>query len=127
MSLTPVQIQRDKIHSKLSSVPGIKKVYFQPPSTKKLEYPCIVYQFEGYDDRYGDNGEYLSWPRYSVTVIDYDVESMIPRYMKAIRGAFTVSLNRFFVSDNLNHWVFTMTQTHSVVIKEEDNGYDPVG
>lgn len=122
MSLNPIQIQRDILHNKLKTVPGIKEVYFQPPSTKKLEYPCIIYQFEGYEDRYGNNSEYLSWPKYSVIVIDYDVESMIPRYMKAIRGNYIVSLNRFFVSDNLNHWVFSLVHMQSVSIEEDDNG-----
>jgi hypothetical protein len=122
MSLNPIQIQRDILHNKLKTVPGIKEVYFQPPSTKKLEYPCIVYQFEGYEERYGNNSEYLSWPKYSVTVIDHDVESMIPRYMKAIRGKYIVSLNRFFVSDNLNHWVFNLVHMQSISVEEDNNG-----
>ena len=122
MSLNPIQTQRDILHSKLETVPGIKAVYFQPPSTKKLEYPCIIYQFEGYEERYGNNKEYLAWPKYSVTVVDYDVESMLPVYMKAIRGNYIVNLNRFFVSDNLNHWVFNLVHMQSISVEEDNNG-----
>lgn len=113
MSLNPVQMQRDLLHNKLKTVPVVKEVYYQPPSSKKLEYPCLVYQFEGYDDKYASNDEYLSWPKYSLTVIDYNVESMIPRYIKAIRGNYLVSFNRFFIADNLCHWVFTLVHTET--------------
>ena len=123
MSLNPIQKQRDLLHEKLKTVPGIKEVYFQPPSSKKLAYPCIIYQFEGYEDKYGSNVEYLSWPRYSVTVIDYDVESMIPKYLKAMRGNYLMRLSRFFVSDNLCHWVFELVHTQQADDSlEEDNG-----
>ena len=53
-------------------------VYFQPPSSVKLVYPCIVYALDGVDANHADNKPYMSAKRYKVTIIDKDPDSEIP-------------------------------------------------
>ena len=35
--------RRLKLQTLLESIKGVSKVYFQPPETVKMSYPCIVY------------------------------------------------------------------------------------
>ena len=37
--------QRSDFQTVLESIPGVEKVYFQPPESVKLVYPCILYEY----------------------------------------------------------------------------------
>lgn len=80
-------------------------VYFQPPSTVKMIYPCIVYERDSARTRFADNLPYRNTKRYSVTVIDRDPDSLIPDRIAALPMC---SFNRFFTVNNLNHDVFSL-------------------
>ena len=107
----PIQTHREILQRKFESIEGVRKVYFQPPSVEKIKYPCIIYNFEGLNKISADNNPYLLSPRFTVTVIDHNVESMIPMYVMGMNDGVTVSMDRFFTSDNLNHWVFSVIST----------------
>jgi hypothetical protein len=80
-------------------------VYFQPPSTLQMSYPCIVYQRDDILSRFADNSPYHSTTRYMVTVIERDPDSVIPgKVIQLPLCAFT----RAFVADNLHHDVFDL-------------------
>lgn len=107
--------QREFLQYLLEKIPGVAKVYYQPPSTiagkaTKLEYPCIVYNFSNIKHTFGDNSPYLEWTQYSVTVMDYDPESNIPNILRHSKD-FYVHFDNKFVMDNLYHWTFTITMT----------------
>ena len=106
---------------KLSTIPEVKKVYFQPPASVKLKYPCIIIQFSGYNTHHADNGEYFDWLRYDVKVIDLDPLSDIPQYLKNMKDDFFLSFDRWYVYENINHWSFTLTMTKKTddIFKEE--------
>ena len=114
MSLNPIRTHREILQSKLETIPGVKKVYFQPPSTEKLKYPCIICTFDGINSKAADNSKYFAWPKFSLTVIDYDLESQIPMHILAFNDGVTVSMDRYFTADNLNHWVFSIVSTQFV-------------
>lgn len=80
-------------------------VYFQPPSTIRMKYPCIVYNLERMDINYADNLPYKNKKRYSVTVIDKNPDSEIPEVVAKLP---LVSSNRVFTNDNLYHYVFQL-------------------
>lgn len=95
--------RRIEFRNKLSDVTGLQHLYFNPPETIKLEYPCITYQRQNGDSKYADDKLYRYIKSYTVTVIDKNPDSEIPRN---IQEAFELcQFERFFVSDNLNHWV----------------------
>lgn len=106
MSQNPIKKQRDYLHDILESIDGVKKVYFQPPESIKLKYPCIIYSLDGFDDNRADGKRYLTFPSYTLTLIDFDPESMIQKHIMDLSENCYVSFNRFYTSDNLNHWVY---------------------
>jgi hypothetical protein len=76
-------------------------VYFQPPASIKLTYPCIVYQYADEFERRANNQKYFGIDEYSVTVIDRDPESQIAKNVS--KGLQMCSIGSYFVKDNLNH------------------------
>ncbi len=108
MSQTVIENQRDYIHNILSNIDGVKKVFFQPPKDLQLVYPCIIYSLEGLSSLYSGDKRYLTFPSYSLILIDYDPESIIQKYIMDLTGDCHVSFDRFYTSDNLNHWVYTL-------------------
>ena len=89
----------------LESVLGSRNVYFQPPETIKLSYPCLIYErgrgvpFHANDDLYDYRKSYL------ITVIDKDPDSVIPDKLEELRYC---TMDRYYEADNLNHWIFTI-------------------
>lgn len=96
---------RIELHEKLKVILGSDFVYFQPPESVKMTYPCIVYALDSVDTKYADDKPYLNERRYSVTIIDKDPDSIIPDKLLVLPMC---SFNRMYTADNLNHWVFTL-------------------
>lgn len=89
----------------LESILGSRNVYFQPPETVKMSYPCIVYQRNDEVSLFADNLPYLHDKQYILTVIDKNPDSIIPdKIAKLPRSHY----DRHFTADNLNHDVFTI-------------------
>lgn len=82
-----------------------ENVYFQPPSNLQMKYPCIVYARDGSDSDKADNGLYRHAKRYQVTVIDRNPDSELPDQVEELP---LCAFDRFFASDNLNHWVLNL-------------------
>lgn len=97
--------RRLELHAVLTDIPGVKKVYFQPPESVHLEYPCIIYKRDNIWTEFANNGPYTNKKRYNVTVIDQNPDSAIPDIVK------NLPLSRFnthFTKDRLNHDIFTL-------------------
>lgn len=97
--------RRHLLQTILEKTLGSSNVYFQPPATLTLKYPCIVYEREYINTDFADNRPYSHMDRYQVTVIDRNPDSDIPNRVKMLPMCVH---NRYFASDNLNHNVFTM-------------------
>lgn len=80
-------------------------VYFQPPETVKLKYPCIIYSLSVLDNAFADNKPYLHRKRYTVMVIDRDPDSLIPGVVAELPYC---RHDRSYTVDNLYHHVFTL-------------------
>lgn len=94
---------RIELHEELRVILGSGFVYFQPPESKKIVYPCIIYALDNLDIKHADDKPYLNRKRYVVTIIDKDPDSEIPDRMLSLPFC---SFDRGYTSDNLNHWVF---------------------
>lgn len=55
-----------------------KNVYWQPPTSHKMEYPCIVYERVRINTEFADNKPYMHNRIYQVTYIDVDPDSEVP-------------------------------------------------
>lgn len=81
----------------------VPNVYYQPPATLKMTYPCIRYELSRFYSVHADNLRYMKKPRYTVTVIDRDPDSRIPFDLMEFS---LCSFDRYYCADNLHHWVF---------------------
>ena len=96
---------RLELHEKLCKMLGTRNVYFQPPPSVKLHYPAIVYSLSNIRHNRADNISYLHSNVYSVIVVDQDPDSCIASKLSKMDYC---SFDRFYASDGLNHFVFTL-------------------
>lgn len=80
-------------------------VHFQPGKNTTLNYPVILYTWDGDSQQHANNLPYRQTKRYEVTVIDRDPDS---EYPDAIRNLPRCAFSRKFVVDGLNHTVFNL-------------------
>ena len=98
--------RRQELNQKMVEILGSSNVYFNPPESIKLKYPCIVYNFNNNNAIYADDETYRRIKNYQITVIDRDPDSEIA---DNILDSFPYcSLERWFVYDELNHWVLRL-------------------
>lgn len=98
--------RRMQLQHELINVLGSKNVYFQPSESVKMKYPAIVYHFDNAKTRYANDKAYFSMRKYTVTAIDKNPDT---EWDKTILQHFEYCrMDRIFVADNLNHWVFTL-------------------
>ena len=101
---------RIDLHNKFVEILGtqgqlVSRVYFQPPPSVKLEYPCIIYKRYDQKDFFSNDKIYLRLKRYSVTVVDKNTDSQIPDMVGALRYS---SFSSHFAIDGLNHDVYSL-------------------
>ena len=93
------------LQSLLEITLGSNNVYFQPPPTVTLEYPCIVYRRTADNVEYADNCPYKRRKRYTVIIIDRNPDSIIPdRVAKLPYSSFSTA----YTKNNLNHDVYNI-------------------
>lgn len=84
---------------------GDRHVYFQPPESVKMKYPAIRYKIKDFRKIYANDGSYKTHPSYEVILIDKKPDSA---YFESILLLPFCSFDRSYISDNLNHFVFTI-------------------
>lgn len=97
---------RIELHEKLEKIEGVKKVYYQPPASVRMKYPCIVYNLSNIKTFYADDNFYNGTKRYSITVIDSNPDSEIPDIL--LKSFKMCSFDRIYIADNLYHNVFIL-------------------
>lgn len=96
---------RLELQTLLEGVLGNSNVYFQPPSSLQIQYPCIVYARDNAKVEFADNTPYGYVKRYQVTFISRDPDSVIPDTISLLPMS---NLSRVFTADNLHHQVFNL-------------------
>lgn len=97
--------RRVQLQTLLEKLLGSSNVYFQPPPTIQMEYPCIVYNIDNADSDFADNIAYNFTWRYQVTVIDRNPDTPI---RDAVASLPKCLFSRYFAANNLNHYVFVL-------------------
>lgn len=97
--------RRLELQALLEELLGSGNVYFQPPESFKLVYPCIVYKKETFNVWRANNGVYKAHQPYQVTLIYHDPDYELP---KTIAELPYCRHDRNFVANNLYHDVFTL-------------------
>lgn len=93
------------LHEELVNILGSRYVYFQPPESIKLKYPCIIYERYDISNTFADDDVYLDPRQYRVTIVDPDPDSGIVDRMAKFKTARFVSHR---VYNELNHDTFNI-------------------
>jgi hypothetical protein len=95
------------LHQTLVDILGSGNVYYNPPESQKLNFPCIVYNLSYIEQVHADNKKYLDYTTYKITVI-----SKIPDH-PAIREILNLPMTKFsanFTKNGYYHTVITLIQ-----------------
>lgn len=96
---------REELQVILEDILDSEAVYFQPPPSFKMTYPCIVYQHRDEQVKFAGNRRYMTKKLYQVTVIDRNPDSLIPDTIAELPFC---GMDRRYVADGLNHVVFNL-------------------
>jgi len=96
---------RIELHQILVDILGSNQVFFQPPASIRMTYPAIVYNRSDKDEKFANDQLYIGKKKYIVTVIEKNPDSLIPDKIAKLP---LTSFENFFVSDDLNHDVFSI-------------------
>lgn len=100
------EASRLKLHEELCELLGSRTVYYQPPASLTLTYPCIVYSKSGIYKLNANNRAYKMVDRYELVVIESDPDSDLT---DRILAQFPMcSFDRPYVKDNLYHKALTL-------------------
>lgn len=97
--------RRLELQTILETLLGSRNVYFQPPPTLRMQYPCIVYKRDRNNTQFANNLPYVIFKAYTLTVIDKDPDSDIPGKIEQLPSC---SFVRHFTVDNLNHDIYSL-------------------
>ena len=92
--------QRQKLHKQLELALGSKRVYYQPPPSVKLEYPCIIYSKTDRELLRADDSVYKSFDRYQVVVLYTDPDLEATDHVLSLPWA---TYNRHYAVNNVYH------------------------
>ena len=98
--------RRLELDAKLREILGSNNVYFQPPETMKLQFPCIIYSKNAPNIRHANDGIYTFKQSYSVMVADKNPESEIP--MNLIKSLQYCRIDSNFTKDHMNQTKLTL-------------------
>lgn len=96
---------RLQLQTLLETLLGARRVYFDPPATIKMSYPCIVYTFSKEWKRKADNKTYLFRQAYDLTYVTVNPDDT---FVNTIRDLPYCDFDRHYCLDNLHHFVFTI-------------------
>jgi len=96
---------RLKLQSKLEELLGSENVYYQPPESKKMEYPAIKYSKSNIRSTFANDAAYSSSCSYEIIVIDPKPDN--PVIDKILNLPYS-NFNRHYKASNLNHDVIIL-------------------
>lgn len=100
-------MSRVDLHKRLEELlrPYDVKLYFQPPANIRMEYPCLIYELNSSVVQYANNKPYDAQMAYQLMLITKEPDEEVTA--KLISEINFCSFDRFYISDNLYHYVFT--------------------
>lgn len=97
---------RIDLHNVLVNILGSRNVYFQPPESIKINYPCIIYSRSKMNSTVASNMVYVQNFQYEIVTVYKDPDSDLPKKMSK---ELPCRHMRHYTSDGLHHDVFTYT------------------
>lgn len=108
MANEQTRLKWEDIRDILYTIHDTKNVYYNPPSSIQMKFPCFRFEMNNTDIKYADNVSYMRTKRWTITYISRDVEDIDP-VIKEMLDAFKYCTQETqFKSDNLQHVVFNL-------------------
>lgn len=85
---------------------GSGNVYFNPPESLKLNYPCIVYNYDSGDSIFADDSAYQFNRKYSAQYISKKADDIMSDRIATEIPMCTMGRN--FIQDNMYHYNYTI-------------------
>jgi hypothetical protein len=95
------------LQNKLEEILGSRNVYYNPPESQKMNFPCIVYNLSYIENINADNIKYLDYTTYKITVISKQVDN------PAIKSILNLPMTKFsanFTKNGFYHTVIILNQ-----------------
>lgn len=89
----------------LEQLLGNENVYFDPPESKKIKYPAIIYKLNDIKTTCANNHSYTMTPGYQLILIDSDPDS---EYVDVLINVRYCRFVRHYPSNGLHHWIFNI-------------------
>lgn len=97
--------KRLSLQKELEKLAGAN-VYFQPPASVHLAYPCVIYNLAAGDIKRADDSVYSYTNRFELIFI-YRKPNM--EIVEKVMRAFPMcSVSRIYIADNLYHYAFNL-------------------
>lgn len=93
--------RRQKLHEELKRVTGIKNVYFQPPESIKLKYPCVIYSKQPFRTVRANNTAWINNRPYRVVIVCSDGDNKFAEML--LNGFKYCSYDSRYISNNMYH------------------------
>ena len=94
------------LHREFVDLFAPNKVYYEPPETLKITYPCIIYGRDYIKLDKADNFNYIKSNRYQLMIIDRNSDNKV---IETILDHFSSSsYDRHYIADGLHHDVITL-------------------
>lgn len=93
------------LQAKFEEILGSRNVYFDPPERLKMQYDAIRYSRSTIENTFANNSVYKQHNSYEVIAIYRDPDSDLPGKLSRLPMC---RHDRYYVSDNLHHDVFTL-------------------
>ena len=97
--------KRVKLHRIMQDLIGNNNVYFQPPESVKLKYPCIIYNLAKVSVVHADDKVYLMNPKYVIRYITLDADDNTR--LALVRGL-GVPIIQTYAKDGLYHYIYEL-------------------
>ena len=104
-SVDKITAKRYELQAKLEDILGSDEVHFQPPASKEIHYPAIVYSLDKIENVHANNAVYHQFPSYEIIVIHKEPDCDI--VYEVSRLPMCRHINHY-VADNLYHDVFKL-------------------
>lgn len=102
------QLKWEQLRDQLYLVNNTKNVYYNPPSSIRMNFPCFRFELNNIDVKHADNKAYARKPRWAVTYISRNLED-IEVVSKQMLDIFPYcNFDTSFRADNLEHAVFNL-------------------
>lgn len=96
---------REELQELLQKTIDSENVYFQPPASIQIKYPCVVYELEDLTPVFADDLTYLLHDSYQITFMTHDPDDW---RIKKLAELPMIRFSRYFAADNINHYVYIM-------------------